>query len=84
MIFSRFNYLFFLIAFISNAQYYHVSVHGNDSNPGTEDSPLKTISKAAKIALPGDVITVHEGTYREWVRPENGGLNDQDRIIYQA
>lgn len=84
MIFSRFNYLFFLITFISNAQYYHVSVHGNDSNPGTEDYPLKTISKAAKIALPGDVITVHEGTYREWVRPEHGGLNDQDRIIYQA
>lgn len=47
----------------------HVSPKGNDSNPGTAASPLRTISKAARTAMPGDEIIVHAGTYREWVNP---------------
>ena len=66
------------------SQEFHVSKQGNDNNSGTKKSPFKTISKAAKIALPGSSITVHEGTYREWINPAFGGLNDNDRIIYQA
>lgn len=48
------------------AQYreYHVSVKGNDSNAGTISMPFKTINRAAKVAMPGDVIIVHEGIYR--------------------
>lgn len=67
-----------------NAKEYHVSKQGNDNNPGSKTAPFKTISKAATIALAGDVITVHEGTYRERVNPINGGLNDQQRITYRA
>ncbi|MGZ5439046.1 MAG: right-handed parallel beta-helix repeat-containing protein, partial [Candidatus Aminicenantales bacterium] len=33
---------------------------------------------------PGDVITVHAGTYRERVSPPRGGLSDARRITYQA
>jgi len=62
----------------------HVSKNGDDSNSGTAAKPLKTISAAAKLALPGDKITVHEGTYREWVSPESGGTSDKHRITYQA
>ncbi|MCA1761216.1 MAG: right-handed parallel beta-helix repeat-containing protein, partial [Bacteroidales bacterium] len=29
-------------------------------------------------------ITVHEGVYREWVKPPRGGNSDAERIIYQA
>ena len=45
---------------------------------------LKTISAAARRALPGDVITVHEGVYRECVVPPRGGESDAKRIVYQA
>ena len=63
---------------------YHVSVKGNDLNKGTVQSPFRTIGKAAEVAYPGDVITVHEGTYREWVNPPRGGVDDDTRIIYRA
>jgi alpha-N-arabinofuranosidase len=36
------------------------------------------------MAQPGDVITVHEGIYRERVNPPRGGVSDAKRIIYQA
>ena len=62
---------------------YHVKKIGSDLNPGTESQPFLTISKAAYIAKPGDVITVHEGIYREWVNPKSGGTASQ-RITYLA
>ncbi len=78
---------FFLITISSLflfSQQYHVAKHGNDNNLGTLESPFLTISKAAKIALPGSVITVHEGTYRERIAPSHGGLSTTKPIIYQA
>lgn len=63
---------------------YHVSVNGNDDNDGSTGSPLKTIMAAADKAMPGDVITVHAGIYREQVTPPRGGNSDEERIIYQA
>ena len=62
---------------------YHVSVQGNDNNSGTLKAPFKTIGKAAQVAYPGDVITVHEGTYRERIDPVRGGEENKP-IIYQA
>ena len=79
--------IFFLITISSLflfSQQYHVAKHGNDNNLGTVESPFLTISKAAKIALPGSVITVHEGTYRERIAPSHGGLSTTKPIIYQA
>jgi len=63
---------------------YHVATDGLDRNPGTQSKPFKTISAAAQVAQPGDVITVHEGVYREWVNPTRGGESDDKRIVYQA
>ncbi len=63
---------------------YHVAVTGLDRNPGTESKPFKTISAAAAIAQPGDVITAHEGVYRERVNPPRGGESDDKRIVYRA
>lgn len=73
-----------LVTFEAFSKDYHVSKKGNDFNPGTISKPFFTISAAAKIALPSDVITVHEGTYREWIDPAYGGTNDFKRIVYQA
>lgn len=63
---------------------YHVSNTGDDDGEGTNSNPFKTISQAAKIAQPGDVITVYEGVYRERVNPLRGGTSDDERIVYQA
>jgi alpha-L-arabinofuranosidase len=63
---------------------YHVSTNGDDSNHGSASRPLRTISAAARLAQPGDVITVHEGVYRERISPPRGGASDAERITYQA
>lgn len=63
---------------------FHVSVHGDDANDGSPTKKLRTISAAADRAQPGDVITVHEGIYRERIDPPRGGESDRRRIIYQA
>lgn len=63
---------------------FHVSVKGNDFWNGDINNPFRTISKAAKVAKAGDTVIVHEGEYREWVKPENGGTSDYNRIVYKA
>jgi hypothetical protein len=63
---------------------FHVATTGSDIADGSEDSPFRTINRAAAIARPGDTIVVHRGEYREWVKPRRGGLSDQRRITYQA
>ncbi|HWI93164.1 MAG TPA: right-handed parallel beta-helix repeat-containing protein [Flavisolibacter sp.] len=63
---------------------YHVSVNGDDKNDGSLFKPFKTISAAGNIAMPGDVITVHAGIYREQIVPPRGGNSENERIIYQA
>ena len=81
------NILYISLLFFSNlilTQDYHVAKNGDDSNPGTKDKPFLTISKAAKIALPGSVITVHKGIYRERIDPSYGGASNTKRILYQA
>lgn len=38
---------------------------GSDMNAGTEDRPLRTIARAAKLARPGDRIVLTAGNYAE-------------------
>jgi len=68
----------------ATAREYHVSVTGDDANDGSPQQPLKTISAAAKLAQPGDTVTIHAGTYRERIKPPRGGTSDEQRITYQA
>ena len=63
---------------------YHVAIDGSDHNDGSASRPLRTISAAAQRAQPGDIVTVHEGTYREWISPPRGGVSDEQRIVYRA
>lgn len=63
---------------------YHVSMQGCDRAEGTKENPFRTISKAAEAARPGDHVIVHEGEYREWVRPQHGGTSTVSRIVYEA
>lgn len=83
-----FQILFFItLGFSVSAQNkeYHVSANaGDDMNEGSIIRPFKTISMAAQVAMPGDIVTVHEGIYREQVVPPRGGTSDKQRITYQA
>ncbi|QNN21939.1 xylosidase [Planctomycetales bacterium ZRK34] len=63
---------------------HHVAQDGDDAHDGSAARPLRTISEAARRAQPGDVITVHEGIYRERIDPPRGGTSDDRRIVYQA
>ncbi|GHV18622.1 hypothetical protein FACS189425_07740 [Clostridia bacterium] len=54
---------------------YHVSKTGGD---------FTTINAAAQVARAGDTVIVHEGTYREWVKPQEGGSSNVRRVIYRA
>jgi len=66
------------------AREFHVATYGDDSARGTKSAPLRTIQRAAELAQPGDVVTVHEGTYRERVNPPRGGISPSKRIVYRA
>lgn len=73
---------------------FYVSPDGNDSNPGTESSPFKTVSAARDAvrmensSMSGDiVIYLRDGTYPVHstitFKPEDSGTNGY-RIIYKA
>ena len=62
----------------------HVAQTGSDSASGSHTRPYLTVNKAASIAQPGDIVTVHAGTYREWVKPILGGTGESKRITYRA
>lgn len=81
-----FNLLVLLVftTSLAYAREYHVSVNGNNDNDGSASNPFKTINFAAQLAKAGDVITVHAGTYREWINPARGGESDTRRIVYIA
>jgi alpha-L-arabinofuranosidase len=72
------------LAAAAQAAEIHVAVDGRDSNPGTRTAPLRTIQRAAGLARPGDIVTVHAGIYRERVSPPRGGESDAKRITYRA
>jgi alpha-N-arabinofuranosidase len=67
-----------------HATEFHVAVTGKDANAGTQSAPFLTIQRAAEAAQPSDVVTVHEGVYRERINPPRGGSSDAKRIVYQA
>jgi len=76
--------IFSMMSGIAGARTYHVAKNGNNTNEGSAQKPFLMIQRAADVAQPGDVITVHEGVYRERVNPPRGGTSDEQRIVYQA
>jgi hypothetical protein len=52
---------------------YYVAPTGNDSNPGTQALPWKTIQKAANTLAAGDTVIVAAGTYPERVQVTRSG-----------
>ena len=48
-----------------------------DTNAGTEESPFKTIQRAADVAKPGDTVYVMAGRYEERVKVKTSGAEGQ-------
>jgi len=71
--------LAFLINEGESATYYLDVVNGNDSNSGTESQPWKTVAYALGITSPvgpGDTVYLRGGTYREQVRVDKSGTEN--------
>ncbi len=47
----------------SEAATYYVSPTGDDTGPGTETQPWKTLKKAASAVQPGDTVRIRAGNY---------------------
>ncbi|CAM4396310.1 T9SS type A sorting domain-containing protein [Zobellia roscoffensis] len=73
----------FLVSISSFSKDIYVAKNGDDTNPGTLDSPYLTISMAASVAVAGDVVFIREGTYQETLNPVNSGSPGQP-IIFQS
>jgi chitodextrinase len=75
--------LFSAVLFTSTASAatYYVSTTGNDANPGTQTSPLLTITKGAQMAKAGDTVYVRGGVYNGTVRIGNVGTSSARVVI---
>ena len=65
----------------------HVSADdpaASDENDGSEKTPFRSISRAAKEAVPGTRVLIHAGIYRECVKPACGGTDPEHMISYEA
>ena len=70
--------------FTAWATVYHVDINsGDDSFPGTQDKPFRSISQASKLMKPGDKAIIHEGIYHEQIMGGQSGLPDKP-IVYEG
>jgi hypothetical protein len=54
-----------LTALNAQAATYYVATTGNDSNPGTQAQPFRTIARGIAATADGDTVSVADGTYNE-------------------
>jgi hypothetical protein len=77
----------FFSATIASATDYYVAKNNssaNDSNPGTINSPWKTIQHAAETIRPGDTVFIKTGSYNEQVYTTCSGNRNNDYIVFAA
>lgn len=64
----------YAVSAIAGATTYYVATSGNNANSGTSlASPFRTVSHAAGLVSPGDIIEVRAGTYAENVLIRRAG-----------
>ena len=61
-----------------------LSPDSSDENDGSREAPFRTIQAAANVATPGTHIWIGPGIYREYVRPQQGGIDAKNMICYEA
>jgi len=73
-----------VVRIVNAASAYYVATTGNDSNPGTQAFPWRTIQKAANTALAGDTVYVRGGTYNEQVTINSHSGSADNWITFTA
>ena len=63
---------------------YYVSLTGNDSNPGTQAAPWRTIQHAADTARAGSTVHVRGGVYEELVSINVSGNASDGFITFKS
>jgi hypothetical protein len=85
----KFSALFMLLTFVSatfgqtNSSFY-VATTGNDSNPGTQATPWRTIQHAADTARAGSTVNVRGGVYEELVSINASGNASDGFITFRS
>jgi hypothetical protein len=67
----------FQVPLASAASEYYVATNGNNSNPGTEGQPFRTISKGVSVLAPGNTLYIRGGVYQEQVTVSKSGTASQ-------
>jgi hypothetical protein len=67
--FAAFGASLFLLQSAALAASYHVAQDGKPTGTGTADRPFSSIALAAGHLQPGDTCWVHDGIFRETIRP---------------
>lgn len=75
-------YAFCGVSYVLGIDYF-VATTGDDSNPGTEVLPWRTVQKAADTMVAGDSVSIRAGVYSEEVMPQNSGAPGSE-IVYKA
>jgi hypothetical protein len=63
---------------------FYVALTGDDSNPGTIDSPWRTIQQAADSMKAGDTVYIHGGVYHESVDIQVSGSATAGPVTFQS
>jgi hypothetical protein len=66
------------------ARTFHVAPGGDDASPGTPESPLRTLQRAAEVARAGDTVLVRSGVYRGQVFLRFSGEPDKPIVFKNA
>ena len=85
----RFPTLFALLVcasgtFAQHSSSFYVSTTGDDSNPGTQTAPWRTIQHAADTVRPGSTVNVRGGIYRELVSINASGNSSDGFITFRS
>jgi len=85
MISMKLSTVFLILACVSTAfaqpnTSFYVATTGNDSNPGTQSAPWRTVQHAADTARAGSTVNVRAGIYEELVSINASG-NASDGFI---
>jgi len=55
--------------------------NASDNNPGTEEKPFRTLTRADEVAKPSDKVWVKAGVYHETLAPESEDVTFREDII---
>ena len=85
----KFLFLVMLFVFVSGAfgqpnSSFYVSTTGDDSNPGTQTAPWRTIQHAADTVHAGSTVNVRGGVYEELVNIKTSGNATDGYITFRS